>query len=166
MKQDQHVVVGRIGKSHGVQGWMRVQSFTEPPEQLLAYQPWYWSNDTAAISVEDKQHKGAHLMIKLAGCDDPETVREQYTNRNICVLRSQLPDTQAGEYYWNDLIGCEVNLHNGSTLGTIDHLFDTPGNDVMVITKPGEKKRLIPWTKDVVLAVDMNQRCITVDWTC
>ena len=101
MKQNQHVVVGRIGKSHGVHGWMRVQSFTEPPEQLLHYQPWYWdSNAKEPIAVTEQVQKGNHLLIKLVDCKDPETVRERYTNRDIIMLRDQLPDTEEDEYYW------------------------------------------------------------------
>lgn len=163
MKQNQHVVVGRIGKSHGVHGWMRVQSFTEPPEQLLQYQPWYWASDATPINIAAKEQKGNHLLIKLADCKDPETVRERYTNQDIVMLREQLPDTEEDEYYWQDLIGCSVQHQNGAILGTVDHLFRTPGNDVMVVQQ-AKKNHLIPWTKDAVLAIDITQRCITVDW--
>jgi 16S rRNA processing protein RimM len=78
-------------------------------------------------------------------------------------LRQQLPDTEEGEYYWKDLIGYHVQRKDGTTLGTIDHLFRTPGNDV-IVAKNGGNKYLIPWTKDVVLTTDMTERCITVDW--
>ena len=90
-------------------------------------------------------------------------MRERYTNQDIVMLREQLPDTEEDEYYWQDLIGCNVQHQNGTMLGTVDHLFSTPGNDVMVVQQ-AKKNRLIPWTKDAVLAIDIAQRSITVDW--
>ena len=34
------VIVGRVGKAMGIKGWVRLVSFTSPPDNLLQYQPW------------------------------------------------------------------------------------------------------------------------------
>jgi len=68
-----------------------------------------------------------------------------------------------GEFFWVDLQGMEVRTRDGTSLGLVDHLFETGANDVMVVAGAG--RHLIPFLYgSVVLAVDGERRLITVDW--
>ena len=76
--------------------------------------------------------------------------------------KSLLPKLKAGQYYWSDLIGCEVlNLKNIS-FGFVDTFIKTGANDVMVVK--GNKERLIPYIKKTVLKADTKNGKIIVDW--
>ena len=100
-------------------------------------------------------------MVKLAGCDDRETVAN-YTNCEIEIDRKQLPELQTGSYYWKDLEGLTVSKVDGETLGKIDYLFDTGANDVMVIK--GKEEHMIPYLANVVKRVDLDKKEMVVDW--
>lgn len=156
-----HVVMGRIGRSHGVKGWMKVQSFTEPMAQLLAYQPWYLDEDPIHLAESREAHD--HLLVKIEGCNDPETVLERYTNRMVTLRREQLPATEEDEHYWQDLIGCQVHTEDGTHLGKVHRLLRTPGNDVLVVKAKG-RKHMVPWTHDAVKQIDVSQQHIVVVW--
>jgi 16S rRNA processing protein RimM len=74
-----------------------------------------------------------------------------------------LPELDTGEYYWADLIGFTVANVDGVTFGTIDHLFETGSNDVMVVK--GEREHLVPFIKDqVVKSIDTTSKRMLVDW--
>ena len=73
-----------------------------------------------------------------------------------------LPKLKEDQYYWNDLIGCEVlNLQNIS-FGLVDTFIKTGANDVIVVK--GEIERLIPYTARIVLKADTINGKIIVDW--
>ncbi|HVV68382.1 MAG TPA: ribosome maturation factor RimM [Gammaproteobacteria bacterium] len=165
MKKDSHmVVVGRLGRAYGVQGWLKLHSFTEPAENILSYQHWFIRNKTGAwepASLEHTRIQDQSLLVKLTGCSTPEQA-QVYVNADIAVTRDQLPKLTTGNYYWSDLEGLKVINQQGIELGTVTRLMATGANDVLVVK--GEKERLLPYIKQVVLAVDLQQGVMRVDW--
>jgi 16S rRNA processing protein RimM len=161
---DEPIIMGRIAGPYGVRGWVRVASYTEVPERLLEYAPWYLRRGEQwqpTVIAEAKRHpKG--LLVRLPGCEDRETAAG-LAGSDIAVHRSQLPPAAAGEYYWSDLIGLTVLTLDGRPLGTVDRLIETGANDVLVVE--GERERLIPFVQGSVIdGVDLEMRIIRVDW--
>jgi 16S rRNA processing protein RimM len=157
------VVVGRFGAPYGVKGWLKVSSFTEPPSNLLHYHPWLvqMQGEWQPITLEVLEQHGRYIVAKLPNCNDPEQAR-QYTNLDIAIPRDQLPALPPGEYYWQDLVGLQVINQEGIELGIVDSLLATGANDVLVVK--GDRERLIPYLKHVVLQVDKAAGAIKVDW--
>jgi 16S rRNA processing protein RimM len=77
-------------------------------------------------------------------------------------LRDDLPPPEENEFYWSDLIGLKVVNTAGVELGKVASLLQTGANDVLVVT--GERERLIPFVKQVVVDVDKAAAVIQVDW--
>lgn len=158
------ILVGRIGKVHGIKGWMRLHSFTQPIEEILAYQPWLikQKNSWQELEVEaSKAHHGS-LLIKLVGIETPESA-QAYVNAELIVKREQLPALADDEFYWNDLLGFTVVTQAGIELGKLDHWLATGANDVIVVK--GEKEHLIPFVMQrFIVEVDTAAKRITVDW--
>lgn len=158
------VVVGKISGVFGVRGWVKVYSYTDPPENLLDYTPWYFARaDAPQVRkvVEGRVH-GQGLVARLENCNDRDAAA-LLVNTQILVRREQLPQPEPGEFYWADLAGLRVVTTGGVELGQVDHLFETGSNDVLVVR--GERERLIPYRRDeVVKSVDLGARLIVVDW--
>lgn len=162
--QDRLLVMGRIAGPYGVKGWVRVTAFTELPDGLLDYAPWYLGHngDWRAIEVIDARAHGKGLVAQLDGCADRDAAMA-LTGREIGVYRSQLPAAGEDEYYWNDLIGLRVVTTAGRDFGLVDHLIETGANDVLVIR--GEREILVPFViGQVVKSVDLKSGEIRVDW--
>jgi 16S rRNA processing protein RimM len=160
---DRWVVLGKIGGAFGVQGWVRITSYTDPPDNILDYETWYVHRDGQwqAIEIEDGRMTAKGVQVKLAGIDTPEDARLQ-VGIEIAVPRTELPPTAPGEYYWSDLEGLEAVTPEGESLGRIDHFRTTPGGDVVVIR--GDREHWIPFVKDRILKVDLDARRIVFDW--
>jgi 16S rRNA processing protein RimM len=162
-KQDTFLAVGRLGRSHGVHGWMNLESFTEPPENILHYPHWHIKKKGLWQPMQaQSQRKGAKLLAKLDGIDTPEAARA-YTQSLIAVPRSDLPDLAEDDYYWSDLMGCEVRNTEGHYLGCVKELMETGANDVLVLTHK-DKLQLVPYLEHVIVRVDLNANSILVDW--
>lgn len=159
------VVIGKVGRPHGVKGWVKIHSFTQPTENILHYLPWFiQKNPNSPVSrvliVDHKLHSGS-ILVKIQGCDTPEQA-QRYVNQMICVAHDQLPVLSEDECYWADLEGLTVINAQGVTLGTVQYLMNTGANDIMVVR--GDRERLIPYIQSVIQQVNLPDRTILVDW--
>ncbi|ADE14100.1 16S rRNA processing protein RimM [Nitrosococcus halophilus Nc 4] len=161
---NRYVLIGRISGVYGIQGWVRVYSYTEPRDNILRYEPWYLQQNGKWIArrLLEGRTQGKGIVVALDGIDDRD-VATQWIGREIAVHREQLPPPEEGEYYWADLIGLRVITVQGVELGRVERLLETGANDVLVVQ--GERERLIPFRKDtIVKQVDLEQGLLRVDW--
>jgi len=164
------VVVGRVTHVHGIKGWVKVHSFTELEEDIFQYPPWWLKTPEGCREIEVDQCRTTNkgLLVHIAGVDDRE-VAKQYCQLDIVVERSQFPELEQGEYYWHQLEGLAVITCQGDKrLGVVESLMETGANDVLVVKGDKEsldrEERLIPYTEQFVIRVDLEARKIEVDW--
>jgi len=157
------VVLGRIVGVFGIKGSVKVYSETRPREQILKYSPWQLKKPGASMEmqVSGGGPRGKGLIAQLRGIDD-RNAAEALVGMEISIPADRMPAAEAGEYYWSQLEGLDVVNREGIGLGRVDYLFETGANDVMVLR--GERQRLIPFTADAVLDVDLEHGVIRVDW--
>jgi 16S rRNA processing protein RimM len=162
---DTHVIVGKVGAPYGVRGWVKIQSFTDPLENILHYEPWFFAEKDQSwkeAAIESRQVHGQALMAKFTGIDTPEEAR-LLTGKIIAIIRTQLPTLKNDEYYWSELQGLTVLNKDGIVLGTVTSLMETGANDVLIVK--GEKEFAVPYLPGkYILAVDLVKREIHVDW--
>lgn len=160
---DDPITLGRIVGLFGVRGWVRVHSYTRPPQAILHYQRWRvrLPSGWRWLEVEEGRTHGKGVVVRLAGYVERDQAAD-LVGAEIAVALAELPALEPGEYYWAELEGCEVVDLQGVVLGKVSHLFETGANDVMVVV--GERERLIPFIRDVIRRVDLDAGRITVDW--
>ena len=161
---ERYVIVGKLGKSYGIHGWLKVQSFTTPHENLLGYNPWYIDkqNQWVPLDLTGVKDIGNVFIAKINHVDSPEQAK-YYTNLSIAIHQSQLPALAEGEYYWKDLTGLTVHTTTGTCLGKVDYIFDSGAHPIIVVN--GEKEHLIPYIKDqFIVSINIAQQNIVVDW--
>jgi 16S rRNA processing protein RimM len=157
--------LGRVSGVFGVKGWLKVQSYTEPRDNIVGFGAWTlrMNGVDRAFEVEDGHSHAGSVVAKLHGIDDRDRARD-LVGADIVVPRERLPATAADELYWTDLEGLEVRTTTGIVLGKVDHLLATGGNDVLVLDS--EPERLIPFVVGaVVKEVDLGLGLIVVDWS-
>ncbi|HEU4619438.1 MAG TPA: ribosome maturation factor RimM [Gammaproteobacteria bacterium] len=160
---DKRVTLGRISGVHGVRGWVKVLSYTEPRENIAAFGSWILDRrgESRRVEVEAARLQGNTVIAKIRGVDDRDEARE-WIGTEIAVERSELPPCEPGEYYWVDLEGLEVKNEQGAALGRVARLMATGANDVIVLE--GSDERMIPYVAGVVKKVDLAEGVIVVDW--
>lgn len=163
---NEYVIVGKIGKTYGIHGWLKVFSYTEVITDLLDFDTWYLEEGNGWKAISEKagrEHSGA-VVIKLPGYDTPEQARI-LTGKKIAVTRKQLPKLGKDEYYWADLDGLTVINQHGETLGKITQILATGANDVLVIKDEQGKEQAIPYLlSSVITKIDLKNQVMYVDW--
>lgn len=171
MSASDKLIVGKIGSPHGVQGWVKINSFTQEKNNIFDYSPWLLSSGAGnekLIEVDQWRVHSSSLVAKLKGIDDRNSA-DLIKNANISIQTSQLPELEDG-YYWKDLLGMQVKTESGYDMGLVKDMFETGANDVMLVKANvndafGQKERLIPFLFDnVVIEVNRQSNTILVDW--
>ncbi len=158
------VIMGKIVAAQGIQGWVKVQTFTEYLDSLLDYDVWYAGNEAAwkPTKVLGAKVHGKVVIAKLEGVAD-RTAAEKLKGQLIAIPRAELPQQDEDEYYWTDLIGMTVRNLQDEVLGSVENLLETGANDVLVVQ--GEHGQLlIPFIASVAQEVDLASKIIRVDW--
>ena len=159
------VIMGRIVAAQGLQGWVKVQAFTEYLDSLLDYHTWYLGKDKHPWREFKVLECNVHtkvLVAKLEGIAD-RTAAEKCKGMLIAVPRSSLPEKSEDEYYWSDLIGMKVVNLQDAELGMVESLIETGANDVLCVRNENGEV-LIPFLAQVVQQVSMKEKLIRVDW--
>ena len=161
---DELIRVGHILGAQGIKGWVRVFSHTSPRENIVAYGPWLVERDGQREWVEIRgRQQGKHIVAKLDGVDDRNQA-EALSGCGLYISARQLPRLPAGDYYWSELIGLEVQSLRAEPLGVIESMLETGADDVMVLS--GDRERLIPFVIDeIVREIDLEARRMVVDWS-
>ena len=158
------IIIGRVVAVFGLKGWVKVQSFTRPFENLLSYDTVFLEvgSEWRKYRVIGAQHKGSSLRVLFSSCSDRNCASD-LIGCDIGLLRSDLPDASRNEFYWVDMIGLDVINQQGELLGRVTGLLETGANDVLEVH--GKKSYLIPFVQNVhIIEVSLARGCIWVDW--
>lgn len=164
MSGERRISVGRIVGVHGVQGWVKLESHTDPRRNIFRYLPWIIRHRGVEHTIEAVQgrEQGKGLVAHWPELETRDQAHAMI-GAEIWVPREVLPPPRPGEYYWVDLEGLRVVGVDGFEFGRVSHLASTGANDVMSVI--GERERLIPFLKDdVIRRVDLDAGLIEVDW--
>lgn len=160
------VLLGRIVGLYGVQGWVKLESWTEPRAKIFDYPLWQLvaaPGTETEIAGAKGRPQGKGLIAHLPGIEDRDQAAA-LVGSDIYVAREQLPPPGKDEYYWVDLEGLEVVTVEGTALGRVSHLFATGANDVVVV-RDDVRERLIPFIQgSYVRSVDLSGGRMVVDW--
>jgi 16S rRNA processing protein RimM len=167
---DDWLVLGQVGKLHGVKGWVKVRSFTEENSAILQHRQFRGEKNGVFSNFEVEAHRNQPngLVVKFKNFDDPESVID-IVGMTLSVKVKQLPALEVGEFYWHQLEGLRVLNLQGENFGIVKKMLQTGANDVVVV-KPVDssldnRERLIPWVRgDVIKSIDVEKGELIVSW--
>ena len=166
MQNDKTINIGKVIGLHGVKGWLKILSFSSPPENIFNYKSLIISNKyiNQIFHIEDSRKQGKKILIKLDNIDD-RTSAESLKESDIYIQRSDLPQLSEDTYYWEDLLGFNVFNQNNIKIGNVDSFIETGSNDVLIVKTIKNKNILIPFIMNKsIKVVNIESHCITVDW--
>lgn len=166
------LVVGRITSAHGIKGWVKVISFTDPIENIFTYQPWFLrgANGWQPVELNSSRQQGKAWVAQINQCNDRTQAETEYVGREIAIPKDALPPAGEGEYYWQELVGLRVHLVSGEDVGVVRSLLATGANDVLVVKGDqhslDRRERLIPWVPEqFILEVNLKEGWLKADWS-
>ena len=161
---DRLILLGVIGRAHGVRGLLRVTSHTADPAALTGYGPLSdpagrrfalrWVGEGVAEVAEIIDGK----PVKVAGRE----AAERLTNTKLLIERDRMPPPDEDEYYLADLIGLAAVGADGTRFGRIGAVHDHGAGTSLEIVREGAASLLVPFTRACVPGVDLRAGCVTL----
>ncbi len=165
------LTIGKITGVHGLAGNLKVWSYANaldtfsPGRQVKLQDEGAGTGTNYTITGASPSKKGVRLS--LAGVTSREA-SEALVGKQILIDKAQLPELDENTWYWEDLIGLRVIDRDLEFLGTIDHLFSTGADDILVIkndqkteNQPEASEVLIPMNAHFVIEVDIEAGTVT-----
>lgn len=158
--------VGKIVNTHSLKGEVKVISSTDFEEErfkkgskLLITRGNQLIREVVVQSY--RNHKN-FLLVKFEGIDSVEEA-EKLKNLQIKIDSDEVGELEENEFYFHEIIGCEVFDENGKLLGEIIEILTPGANDVWVIKGQNGKEILIPYIEDVVKKIDIENKKIDIE---
>jgi 16S rRNA processing protein RimM len=163
------VVVGRIGKPHGIRGEVTVEVRTDEPERrfadgarLRAEPPRGSASGLTGLTVtRTRWHQGT-LLATFAEIPD-RNAAEAARGLLLHVTQdpSEVPD-DPDEYYDHQLVGLAAHDEDGAHLGEVTGLVHGAAQDLLVVRTPDGRDALVPFVRALVPEVDLAGRRIVI----
>jgi len=156
------LVVGRIGRAHGVRGDLFVEPMTDEPEVRFADGTVLSSSEHKALTVATSKWHSGRFVVHFEGVDD-RTAAEGLKGVTLTadVDPAVLPD-DPDEFYDHQLVGLTVALASGEVIGTVTEVIHLPSQDMFAVKRDGLPEALIPFVTEFVPDIDLDTKIITI----
>jgi 16S rRNA processing protein RimM len=154
------LVVGRIGRAHGVLGEATIEVQTDDPDIRFQIGNKLTLDDGKQLTIRSSRWHNQILLLAFDGVTDRnqiEELRDQLISSDV-----DLDSLAPGEYHFQQLIGCEVFQQNGELIGAVDEIVKLPGQDLLSVNRAGAQV-LIPMVKQIIVEIDVSAKKIVVN---
>jgi 16S rRNA processing protein RimM len=158
------LVVGRIGRPHGVRGEVTVEVLTDEPERRfvvgtsIATEP----ADRGPLVVAGRRWHKDILLIAFDGVTDRDVAEELRGTMLVIDSADVEPYDDPDEFHDHQLIGLAVETVAGDPVGEVTDVLHH-GQDLLVVRRKGADEALIPFVKALVPEVDLEGGRLVVD---
>lgn len=156
MEKQEYIEAGRIVNTHGVAGEVKIEVWLDSPQFMKRFGRLFIDGAERKVSAA-RTHKN-FLLVKLEGVDDVNAAM-RLKGRTAYIRRedARLPK---GAYFIQDIIGARVVDEQGSEIGRLADVLETPASRVYVVQ--GETEHLIPAVPEFVMSTDAEAGIVTV----
>jgi 16S rRNA processing protein RimM len=163
------VDVGRVARPHGLDGTVLVNLHGDDPGNLLRAERARLSGTLgqgefairSARSAGGRRDGGARVRVRFDGIDGRDAA-QRWAGATVELRESALQPLPAGEYYWRELIGTECRTLDGRSLGRVEEIWPTPGNDMLVV-RSGAGRLLVPALRQLLVRLDPAAGVLWID---
>jgi 16S rRNA processing protein RimM len=159
------LVVGRIGRAHGIKGEVTVEVRTDDPDLRFAAGAELLTEPAARgpLTVSRGRLQGGRLVLAFEGVHDRNAAEAL---RNTMLVAEVDPDElpeDPDEYYDHQLEGLAVRTVLGEELGVVEQMIHSPAQDLFVIRRPDGGELLLPFIEEFVPEVDLERGLVIAD---
>ena len=157
---DGSVVVGRVIRSHGLDGSLRIQPYSDNPDRFQTGSLLTLAGQSRAVESCRLLPDG-YAILRLDGHHDTAAARK-FTGEWLYAAIDPEPELPPGEYYHYQLVGLQVATDQGENLGQVQEVLVTGSNDVYVVKSELGSELLLPAISQVVKEIDLASGRISV----
>ncbi len=155
------LLVGRIGRAHGILGEATIEVRTDEPDRRFAIGNQVSTDSHGDLKIISGRVHNGILLLGFAGFDDRNAIEKLRNTLLYAEVDINETSDVFDEYHVLQLIGCQVILESGEVFGEVTDVINLPGQDLLAIKTPAGEQ-LLPFVHQLVPVVDINKKTITV----
>lgn len=162
MRQNDCYQLGEVIKTHGLNGEVSISLEVDFPDEYQNLESVFLEQQGKLIPffIDTIQINKNKALVKFEDIDSIDSAKS-LVKAQLYLPLSTLPELESGQYYFHDLVDCEV-YEKGSKLGLVKEVVDLNGNQLLVIESNG-KEVLIPLKDEILINVDISAKKVEVD---
>jgi 16S rRNA processing protein RimM len=159
------LVVGRIGRAHGIKGEVTVEVRTDEPELRLGPGAVLATDPSLAgpLTIEAGRVHSGRLLLTFEGVADRNAAEALRNTLLIAQVDPQERPQDPEEFYDHQLIDLDVVTRDGTLIGRIAEVSHLPYQDLLVVRRPDGGEVLIPFVADIVPEIDLEDQRAVID---
>ncbi len=156
------ILIGRIVKTSGIKGYVKIHMFTDNPTDVNDF-PKLFDDNKREYKVERIiSAKGSTVTLKLSGIESINEA-QKLVGTDLFIDRSDLEELDDNSYYYSDLIGLDIYFEDETKYGTIVDIVNYGASDIVEIKEIGTGKLVMyPFTEEFIKKVDFNEKKIVL----
>ena len=184
MPRPEWIEIGRVSRAHGVRGEVRVMSVSDNPERFSEGSVMFARPQKLGMAKMPSGERIRLTVEEVRGTDDfPIVAFEEVETREAAealrgyvleVEASQLPSLEAGEFYPFDLVGLTVRVPDGTAVGSVSDVVESPAHALLVVAlgdsfesnDVGAREVMVPFVDEAVPTVDLEAGYVEVLARC
>ncbi|PJN21249.1 ribosome maturation factor RimM [Kitasatospora sp. CB02891] len=154
------LVVGKIGRAHGIRGDVSVEVRTDEPELRLGPGAVLLTDPAGIgpLTVESGKVHSGRLLLRFAGVKDRTAAEALRGTFLIAEVDPEETPDDPDEYYDHQLIGLDVVLTDGTLIGELTEVVHLPYQDLLTVLRPDGTEVLIPFVEQIVPTIDLDEQ--------
>lgn len=159
------LVVGRIGRAHGVRGEVAVDVRTDDPDRRFAAGSVLDTDpaEGGPLTVAGARAHSGRLLVSFVGVND-RTGAEALRGLLLVADSVTSPAVAEPDEYWDhQLVGLVALTVAGEPLGPVEEVLHPPGGDLLVVRRADAGELLVPFVREIVPEVDLDGGRLVVD---
>lgn len=155
------LLVGRIGRAHGILGEATIEVRTDEPDRRFAIGASVQTDTHGELTITSGRVHNGILLLGFNGITDRNGIEKLRNTLLYADVDINEENDDEDEYHVMQLIGCQAILENGETFGEITDVINLPGQDLLAI-KTTQGEQLIPFVHQLVPTVDIANKKVVV----
>ena len=155
------LLVGRIGRAHGILGEATIEVRTDEPDRRFAVGSKVSTDSHGELKIISGRVHNGILLLGFDGFNDRNAIEKLRNTLLYAEVDINETSDVADEYHVLQLVGCQAVLENGKVFGEVTDVINLPGQDLLAI-KTDKGEQLIPFVHQLVPTVDVKSKKITV----
>lgn len=156
-------LVGIVLKPQGLHGEIKIESISPDPARFKDLDTVFIQNENRyqAYSIVRCRLSNRFVFLRLKDVNsrnDAELLR----GKELFIEKEDLLKPGEDEFFIHDLVGCSVTDENNQIIGEIDNVLQYSTNDVLMILDKDNNEILIPFIKDIVKKIDLQNKSIII----
>ena len=158
------VVVGRIGRPHGVRGEVSVDVRTDEPERRFAPGATLRADGRVSdpLTVLAARPHGARLLVTFEQVSDRTAAETLRGATLFAALAEGERPADPEEFYDHQLVGLVVRTEQRGIVGRVSDVLHLPSQDVLAVASDDGREALVPFVAELVPSVDLDAAEVTV----